>query len=150
MCLVPWMTRFKMHQLHLHQPWRLDRCYPFIADGLLGRSTCTGQAPLLMQPLSARCMHIVLRLQICAPTACGCSGTPHRAPLVPSACVSNMTSTLLGTNAPCFPSACIGRMIVCTICEYCLHYAAGIWQVVNTGDAHFVMDCFDMLDTQVC
>ena len=29
-CLVPWMMLLMMHQPHLHQPWRLDRCSPFI------------------------------------------------------------------------------------------------------------------------
>ena len=27
-CLVPKMMLLMMHQPHLHQPWRLDRCYP--------------------------------------------------------------------------------------------------------------------------
>ena len=26
MCLVPLMMLLMMHQPHLHQPWRLDRC----------------------------------------------------------------------------------------------------------------------------
>ena len=27
---MPWMMLLMMHQPHLHQPWRLHRCHPFI------------------------------------------------------------------------------------------------------------------------
>ena len=30
MCLMPLMTLLMRHQPHLHQPWRLDRCDPFV------------------------------------------------------------------------------------------------------------------------
>ena len=36
MCLVPLMMLLMMHQPHLHQPWRLDRCNPFI-HSFIGR-----------------------------------------------------------------------------------------------------------------
>ena len=30
MCLLPLMMLLVMHQAHIHQPWRLDRCNPSI------------------------------------------------------------------------------------------------------------------------
>ena len=46
-CLMPLMMLLMMHQSQLHQPWRLDRCNPFI-------HCCSPPAPVSVNGLTRR------------------------------------------------------------------------------------------------
>ena len=74
-------------------------------------------------------------------------------PLVTNACVSGVTRMLLGTNATLFLSAllcnaCGTSMLLCLLVTTCTMQQF-MWQADLVGVAHFVRDCFAMLDAQV-
>ena len=50
------MMLLMMHLPHLHQPWRLDRCNPFMLE-LLRHTVANGSLPLLQSVCTSPCIH---------------------------------------------------------------------------------------------
>ena len=104
---------------------------------------------LLMQPLSARCMRLLLRFRMGAHSLLIVqgrrSGTPRGQRLC-QRCDQHAVGDERHLIFECPAMQCVRDKYAALFAPSICTMQQFMWQVDLTGVAHFVMDCFDMLD----